>query len=203
MSDQVHRFFLRLPHLQALGRGEEVSLNGVDGDTYHISAIVPPSQKAGILEVGVNEEGEVIVNHPSMMTDENGCGWIAFTPQQAEQFARTLLRNALKAILLRGGIKDPDSFIREDEPTFFDGLIKTHPVDSAAGGSIDGTEEASGFQGSGEQNCEKGRSVREGSRSDARKQNAESQSCGEEGESSPEASKGEKVLEEGASDTAR
>ena len=35
----------------------------------------------GYLEVGCNDQGEVVVNHPDLKPDENGVGHIVFSPQ--------------------------------------------------------------------------------------------------------------------------
>ena len=52
---------------------------------------VPP----GFLGVGSAEDGSyVIVHHPKIETDHNGCGHIYFTPAQAREFARMLLECA-------------------------------------------------------------------------------------------------------------
>jgi hypothetical protein len=48
----------------------------------------------GVLEVGVNDAGEVIVNHPDLQPDENGCGHIVFSGDQARAFADLLYRKA-------------------------------------------------------------------------------------------------------------
>jgi hypothetical protein len=52
---------------------------------------------AGYLEVGFNDRGEVIVNHPDLTPDENGVGHIVFSPNQARGLARTLLEQADEA----------------------------------------------------------------------------------------------------------
>ena len=48
----------------------------------------------GVLEVGTNGAGEVVVNHPDLITDANGCGHIVFSPAQARHLAKLLLRKA-------------------------------------------------------------------------------------------------------------
>jgi hypothetical protein len=53
----------------------------------------------GVLEVGTNDAGEVVVNHPDLMPDENGIGHIVFSPNQAAGLAHLLLKHA--AIALR------------------------------------------------------------------------------------------------------
>lgn len=48
----------------------------------------------GYLEVGANENGEIVINHPDLKPDENGVGHIVFSPGQARNLARLLLKNA-------------------------------------------------------------------------------------------------------------
>lgn len=50
-------------------------------------------QTAGVLEVGHNDHGEIVVNHPNILQDENG-GHIVFSVEQARAFARLLLKRA-------------------------------------------------------------------------------------------------------------
>lgn len=57
----------------------------------------PDAPKAGTLEVGVNERGEVVVNHPSLEVDAAGCGHIVFSPEQARGLAGFLLKHADEA----------------------------------------------------------------------------------------------------------
>lgn len=51
----------------------------------------------GFLEVGRNEQGEVIVNHPDLKPDENGVGHIVFSVNQARNLARLLEKQAREA----------------------------------------------------------------------------------------------------------
>lgn len=51
----------------------------------------------GVLEVGTNGNGEVVINHPDLQPDENGVGHIVFSPQQARNLARLLNDHANKA----------------------------------------------------------------------------------------------------------
>jgi len=51
----------------------------------------------GILEVGTNGAGEVVVNHPDLMPDEYGVGHIVFSVSQAQNLASLLLRKAGEA----------------------------------------------------------------------------------------------------------
>lgn len=49
----------------------------------------------GFLEVGSTEDGQhVILNHPAIDVDENGCGHILFSPEQARALAALLLECA-------------------------------------------------------------------------------------------------------------
>jgi hypothetical protein len=48
----------------------------------------------GILEVGHNEQGEVVINHPDLKPDENGVGHIVFSVEQARNLASLLLKRA-------------------------------------------------------------------------------------------------------------
>lgn len=52
---------------------------------------------SGYLEVGTNDKGEVVVNHPDIKPDENGVGHIVFSPNQARSLANLLLQKAAKA----------------------------------------------------------------------------------------------------------
>jgi hypothetical protein len=62
----------------------------------------------GYLEVGANENGEVVVN---LDKDRNGIGHIVFSPNQARAFAAVLNKQAEAAeIFARAGMK------RKDEP---------------------------------------------------------------------------------------
>lgn len=54
---------------------------------------------AGTLEVGTNEHGEVVINHPDLQPDENGVGHIVFSPRQARQLARLLMKHSWEAEL--------------------------------------------------------------------------------------------------------
>ena len=54
----------------------------------------PKGPPAGFLEVGCNDNGEVVVNHPDLEPDENGVGHIVFSPAEARAFANLLLRHA-------------------------------------------------------------------------------------------------------------
>lgn len=57
---------------------------------------------AGFLEVGLTADGHhVILNHPEIDTDEDGCGHILFSPSQARDLARLLLECADEADVAR------------------------------------------------------------------------------------------------------
>jgi hypothetical protein len=51
----------------------------------------------GVLEVGRNEQGEVVINHPDMKPDENGVGHIVFSVNQARNLAKLLNKQASEA----------------------------------------------------------------------------------------------------------
>jgi hypothetical protein len=51
----------------------------------------------GIPEVGTTGDGEVVVNHPDLMPDENGVGHIVFSPGQAFDLAKLLLAKSVEA----------------------------------------------------------------------------------------------------------
>lgn len=57
----------------------------------------PPDVVTGILEVGRNGF-EVIVNHPDLKPNENGGGYIVFSPRQARHFAQLLMKHADDAL---------------------------------------------------------------------------------------------------------
>lgn len=50
----------------------------------------------GLLGVGSNEDGKVVINHPDLKPDENGVGHIVFSPSQARHLADLLHRKALE-----------------------------------------------------------------------------------------------------------
>lgn len=51
----------------------------------------------GVLEVGTNSNGEVVINHPDLKPDADGVGHIVFSPAQARNLARLLTDHANKA----------------------------------------------------------------------------------------------------------
>ncbi len=51
----------------------------------------------GQLEVGVNDTCEVVINHPKLDLDENGCGYFVFSPNQARRLSLLLKRKADEA----------------------------------------------------------------------------------------------------------
>lgn len=55
------------------------------------------SKIGGYLEVGLNENDEVVINHPDLMPDENGVGHIVFSVNEAENLAHLLSRKAREA----------------------------------------------------------------------------------------------------------
>lgn len=51
----------------------------------------------GILEVGTNGAGEVIINHPDLLPDANGVGHIVFSVSQAQHLSSLLAQKAHEA----------------------------------------------------------------------------------------------------------
>ncbi len=49
---------------------------------------------AGYLEVGCNDNGEVVINHPDIESDKDGVGHIVFSPNQARALAKLLIKHA-------------------------------------------------------------------------------------------------------------
>lgn len=62
---------------------------------------MPKATKAdrakGFLEVGHNEAGEVIINHPDLKPDADGVGHIIFSADQARHLAQSLAKYAFEA----------------------------------------------------------------------------------------------------------
>lgn len=52
---------------------------------------------SGFLEVGVDDNDEVVVNHPDLMLDAKGVGHIVFSPDQARGLASLLVKHAAMA----------------------------------------------------------------------------------------------------------
>ena len=59
----------------------------------------------GVLEVGTNGRGEVVVNHPDLEPDENGIGHIVFSVEQARNLANLLMAKSVDASVERGDFK--------------------------------------------------------------------------------------------------
>jgi len=51
----------------------------------------------GFLEVGLDDSGQVVVNHPDLKPDVEGVGHIVFSPRQARDFAELLFKHAAQA----------------------------------------------------------------------------------------------------------
>lgn len=86
---------------------------------------------AGHLEVGTNEQGEVVVNHPDLQPDENGVGHIVFSPNQARNLAELLQRKASEA----------EREIREKAEAERRKAAEAIPVDRSARVLTDGSRE--------------------------------------------------------------
>lgn len=63
---------------------------------------------AGFLEVGLNERGEVVINHPDLKPDENGVGHIVFSSTQAYDFAQIVMKHAIDASRMEGLRRDAE-----------------------------------------------------------------------------------------------
>jgi hypothetical protein len=59
---------------------------------------VPHDKVTGVLEVGTNGAGEVVINHPDLHPDADGVGHIVFSPHQARMLARLLCKKAVEAV---------------------------------------------------------------------------------------------------------
>lgn len=55
------------------------------------------ANSSGFLEVGCNDQDEIVINHPDLKPDANGVGHIVFSAQQARNLAQLLLDNAASA----------------------------------------------------------------------------------------------------------
>lgn len=51
----------------------------------------------GYLEVGLNEQGEIVVNHPDLKPDADGVGHIVFSVNQARHLAELLHKHAAQS----------------------------------------------------------------------------------------------------------
>ncbi|HVN82273.1 MAG TPA: hypothetical protein VMW38_25030 [Terriglobia bacterium] len=66
---------------------------------------------SGILEVGVDPKThEVVINHPDLQPDANGCGHIVFSVSQALDLAMILMKKAAEAQTSRGLDPSDDDF---------------------------------------------------------------------------------------------
>ena len=59
----------------------------------------------GILEVGTNGAGEVVINHPDLKPDADGVGHIVFSVEQARNLANLLMSKSADASVERGDFK--------------------------------------------------------------------------------------------------
>ena len=59
----------------------------------------------GVLEVGTDGKGEVVINHPDLKPDDNGVGHIVFSVEQARNLANLLMSKAADASVERGDFK--------------------------------------------------------------------------------------------------
>lgn len=52
------------------------------------------STPKGVLYIGTNGQGEVVINHPDLDPDKKGFGHIVFSVEQARKFGGTILQQA-------------------------------------------------------------------------------------------------------------
>lgn len=91
---------------------------------------------AGYLEVGINENDEVVINHPDLKPDKDGVGHIVFSPNQARNLAELLLKHADKAAT--SSIRRSERLKRE--------AAEAIPVDRNARCLSDGSPETEGHR---------------------------------------------------------
>jgi hypothetical protein len=65
----------------------------------------------GYLEVGVDDKGQVVINHADLTPDANGVGHIIFSPAQARTLGLLLLRKASDADGFPGTGEEGEYFI--------------------------------------------------------------------------------------------
>jgi hypothetical protein len=58
----------------------------------------PGYSQKGVLEVGTDGKGNVVINHPDIQPDENGAGYIVFTPKEARALANVLVKMQDRAL---------------------------------------------------------------------------------------------------------
>lgn len=56
-----------------------------------------PERVSGHLEIGITDQGDVVINHPRLDVDAPGMGHIIFSPRQARGLAALLFRKATEA----------------------------------------------------------------------------------------------------------
>lgn len=78
----------------ALNPAEMIHCGGVCNER---GTVLMLDKTEGFLEVGLNEQGEIVVNHPALKADENGIGHIVFSPNQARHLAGLLDKHAREA----------------------------------------------------------------------------------------------------------
>lgn len=84
----------------------------------------------GFLEVGTNDQDEIVVNHPDLKPDANGVGHIVFSSNQARHFGNLLLRHAAVA---EGNIQRKQQEARRK-------AAESIPVDRSATSLSDGSQ---------------------------------------------------------------
>jgi hypothetical protein len=52
---------------------------------------------SGYLEVGLDDNNEIVINHPDLLPDADGVGHIVLSPDQARNLARLLDKHVIQA----------------------------------------------------------------------------------------------------------
>lgn len=79
----------------------------------------------GFLQVGINESGEVVVNHPDLKPDASGVGHIVFSPDQADQLAHLLMKKAREGRVIIEANKPPPPPVDRTQRCMTDGSPET------------------------------------------------------------------------------
>lgn len=92
---QIHEKMVAAEYHHAIHKDGDEEVIDMHGIAVKSLPAPPPN---GELWVGVTERGdEVVINHPNLLTNAKGEGYIVFSPQQARDLAHSLLRQAAAA----------------------------------------------------------------------------------------------------------
>lgn len=92
---EIRQKMLEASYEHAVHRDGEKELIDMHGLAIKSKARPAPG---GELMVGLTEKGdEVVINHPDLVTDAEGNGFITFSPAQARRLAELLLKHARAA----------------------------------------------------------------------------------------------------------